>query len=376
MIKFFLLLGLVVGILAAPKAPCDPATCKLPNCRCFGTDTPGGLPVKDIPQLVYFTFDDAVQAINHDTYYQQAFYGKKNPNGCQIASTYFISHEYTDYGRVHRLHANGQEVALHSISHVSNTAAWKGMSVEDLQKEFDGQVQLISKFANVPAADIKGMRMPFLQLAGDNSFEMIQKSPNLIYDCSWPTTKTTDPALWPYTLDSQSEQDCPITPCPTKSLPGVWVSPMVSVKTEKGMWCSMADSCTPVPDTEEGVLDFMKSNFLRHYNGNKAPFGWYIHSSWFAHEHSWGGYLKFIDYLQSLKDVYIVSVADGLEWVRNPQTLTNLDKVWPECRPTYTPTCSAKSCQLVKESTGETRYMPSCTECPRVYPWVGNPLGV
>lgn len=75
-------------------------------------------------------------------------------------------------------------------------------------------------------------------LAGNNSFEMIKKA-GLKYDCSWPTSKN----LWPYTLDYKSTQECHIGPCPTASIPGVWVVPMINWKDNNNVSCPMVDSC-------------------------------------------------------------------------------------------------------------------------------------
>lgn len=50
-------------VLAATTAsPCDPTTCKLPNCLCPSLTPPNGLQPKDVPQFVTITFDDSVQA--------------------------------------------------------------------------------------------------------------------------------------------------------------------------------------------------------------------------------------------------------------------------------------------------------------------------
>lgn len=135
------------------------------------------------------TFDDAVTALNYQ-YYEKAFYGKVNPDGCPIGSTYYVSHEYTDYTKVqlntglvsklerawhffavrffqvHQLHAHGQEIALHSITHQNPTTYWEELDNEGLIDEFGGERELLSYFADIPAEDIKGMRLPFLQLSG------------------------------------------------------------------------------------------------------------------------------------------------------------------------------------------------------------------
>lgn len=68
--------------------------------------------------------------------------------------------------KVHELHARGQEIALHSITHEASTSYWQGITQEQLAQEFGGERQLIAHFANVPINDIQGIRLPFLQLSG------------------------------------------------------------------------------------------------------------------------------------------------------------------------------------------------------------------
>ena len=41
---------------------------------------------------------------------------RNNPNGCPIRGTYFVSHEWTDYGQVQTLYSRGHEIASHSIT--------------------------------------------------------------------------------------------------------------------------------------------------------------------------------------------------------------------------------------------------------------------
>lgn len=47
-----------------------------------------------VPQMILLTFDGAVN-LNNFEHYKKVFNGKrKNPNGCDIKGTFFISHEY------------------------------------------------------------------------------------------------------------------------------------------------------------------------------------------------------------------------------------------------------------------------------------------
>ena len=43
-----------------PAQPCSPDVCKLPDCRCSGTDIPGNLQRVKVPQMIMLSFDDAV----------------------------------------------------------------------------------------------------------------------------------------------------------------------------------------------------------------------------------------------------------------------------------------------------------------------------
>ena len=114
--------------------------CTLPNCFCSGDVTPsnkwkstillgladerqwlhetvdGELSVNSQPQLVMLTFDDAVNDRNSRLYAELFERGRKNPNGCPIAATFYVSHEWSNYQLVRNLYADGHEIATHSIS--------------------------------------------------------------------------------------------------------------------------------------------------------------------------------------------------------------------------------------------------------------------
>lgn len=53
----------------------------------------------------------------------------------------------------------------------------------------------------------------------------------------------------------------------------------------------------------------MIDNFNQNYLTNKAPFGFFVHSAWFmVGQNHFAAFLKFIDYLQGLPDVYLVII--------------------------------------------------------------------
>lgn len=86
------------------------------------------------------------------------------------------------------------------------------------------------------------MRVPQFQMAGNNSVEVLRDI-GLTYDSTWQTQEFIEPGLWPYSLDYQSIQSCDVGSCPTASVPGVWVSPLLSWTDIEGYFCTMVDTC-------------------------------------------------------------------------------------------------------------------------------------
>lgn len=76
----------------------------------------GDLPGEEVPQIVLLTFDDAINDLNKGLYHDIFEKGRVNPNGCPITATFYVSHEWTDYGQVQNLYADGHEMASHSVS--------------------------------------------------------------------------------------------------------------------------------------------------------------------------------------------------------------------------------------------------------------------
>lgn len=97
---------------------CDANNCTLPDCMCSGDGTiiPGNLRPEETPQMVILTFDDAVNNENWEIYQKVFAPNRTNPNGCPISTTFFLSHEYTNYRHVQKLWNDGHEIAVHSIT--------------------------------------------------------------------------------------------------------------------------------------------------------------------------------------------------------------------------------------------------------------------
>ncbi|KAJ8708394.1 hypothetical protein PYW07_010519 [Mythimna separata] len=354
---------------------CNEELCKLPDCRCSTTDIPGGLLPRNTPQFVTITFDDAINVRNIETY-RSILYGRKNSNGCPSGATFFVSHEYTDYVLVNELYNHGYEIALNSISHRTPPDYWATANYDVIKEEIADQRIQIAHFANISTESVKGVRLPFLQLAGNASFQVMADY-GLEYDSSWPTSAYRDPGLWPYTLDYASTQDCTMPPCPTASIPKPWVQPLVSWTDLQGLPCVMADSChfTPDLEDEEAWYKFIVGNFERHYFSNRAPFGFHIHE-WYLSSNPavQAAFVRFMNLISNLPDAFVVNSSEVLEWVKNPVPV-DVYRAKP-CRQWSPRICFSRDCgPLAGEHNEMIYWFNVCNVCPRVYPWTGNPLG-
>ena len=221
------------------------------------------------------------------------------------------------------------------------------MSEEEWAAEMVGQRRITAQFANIDPCEVSGMRSPFLQGGGDPMYAMLQHN-NFSYDCTWPSRAygftDAENGLYPYTLDYKSKQDCEILPCPSCSHPGLWVQPMLDLEDEwlgvnpsdpnLGNPCSMLDACTIIPHDQYGEQDpeqvyhMLMKNFLRVYEGdtdefgefsegNRAPWGLYMHAAWFfGQDWHFQGYKKFIQEIASYNDTWIVPVSAGIAYMQ------------------------------------------------------------
>ena len=214
---------------------CDPNICRLPSCYCGGTSVPGGLSRyawevacvtnhnisikpfhfrEDIPQFVLLTFDDAVNSLNQQFFKDLFTQSRTNPNQCPIKSTFYVSHEWTDYSQVQDLYADGHEIASHTVTHSDG----KGFDEVKWADEVIGMAEMLVRYAGVNPKDIKGMRAPFLQVGGDAMFSTLRRY-GLYYDSSMSTAQKS----WPYTLEYRMPHSCSVKPCPSGSHPGKYL---------------------------------------------------------------------------------------------------------------------------------------------------------
>ena len=313
----------------------DPATCvqcreshmcNPPDCFCCRDSMP--LETHNIPQMVFFSFDDAVTP-QVSAYYKELFDpSRKNPNGCPISMTLFISDRNTVYGLVKEFYDNGMEIASHSVTH-------SHPSTRTFVREARQQKENLSKKTGIPPEHIRGWRSPFLEPLGDTQPNVL-KSLGYEYDATLTITpkSNSDMPITPFTLDYGWPYDCKIKPCPAQQHKGFWEVPVVSVKDYLNMYdCVYVDGCNNPPPSESLAFKFLWDNFQKYYKSNRAPMGINMHASWFYYPDRKAAMDKFIKTLNQMDDVYIVSIHQVIEWLRNPTPLHQLDSFEPwNCR--------------------------------------------
>ncbi len=84
--------------------------------------------------------------------------------------------------------------------------------------------------------------------------------------------------IFPYTLDDGIKQSCSAgggTCDNKKKLPGLWEYPMTFLYDKENN--TIGDGMDPAPQSGQTVQQILKMNFERHYNGNRAPLGIFLH---------------------------------------------------------------------------------------------------
>ncbi|OXU32100.1 hypothetical protein TSAR_002941, partial [Trichomalopsis sarcophagae] len=305
---------------------------------------------------------------------------RKNPNGCPIRATFYVSHQYTNYRDVQQLWNLGHEIAVHSVTHRGPEDWWmKNATLEDWFDEMVGEANIINRFAGVRMEDMKGLRVPFLRVGWNRQFLMMQEF-GFVYDSSI-VAPPSNPPIWPYTLDYQPPYGCTAVGqlCPTRSYQGIWEIPINPLFVED-QHCQTLETCS-INLNEDEIYGALMNNFKMHYSSNRAPLGLHFQTSWLQTPSNYLALSKFIDDVLRLPDVYFVSNQQVLEWMRNPTSLDHIRAFKPwHCFDkkfdTYEIVCDVpNTCKLPSRILKTHRYLHTCYDCPKQYPWLRNEFG-
>merc|ERR1711978_552805 len=384
----------VQPLLSTDEPLCDKNICKLPDCFCSedGSEVPGDLcPDNDrcdrVPQMVTITFDDAINNNNIDLYDEIFNRQRRNPNGCDIKATFFVSHKYTNYSAVQNMHRMGHEIAAHSITHNDDEGFWSNANVEDWAREMSGSRLIIDKFANITDNSVVGLRAPYLRVGGNNQFTMMEEQA-FLYDSSI-TAPLQNPPLWPYTMYFRMPHRCHgnLQNCPTRSH-AVWEMVMNELDRREDptidediAGCAMVDSCSNILSGDQ-FYNFLTHNFYRHFDQNRAPLGLFFHAAWLKNNPEFlDAFLYWVDeVLESHPEAYFITMTQVIQWIQNPVSVDSAKNYAPwqeKCSPGPRTNCLVpNSCKLsTDELGGESIRMHTCMRCPNKYPWLNDPTG-
>eukprot|EP00045_Choanoeca_perplexa_P008299 m.76575 g.76575 ORF g.76575 m.76575 type:complete len:471 (-) comp14438_c0_seq1:84-1496(-) len=352
---------------------CSATTCQLPDCFCNNvTRPPRDLPADRIPQIVSVTFDDAITVNNYD-YFQTLFNNRENPNGCPVSSTFYVSHVYSNYRLVSELYKQGHEIATHTITHGRNL---------NWQDEVVQQRQIMHQFARVPSNQMTGFRSPFLEPGGDSMLTAMARN-GFNHDSSFllPPRELDENSMFPFTWEFPYQCQ-PVGTCPSQfSYPEMWeIGVNVWTLPDGTERFGFPDEFKP--NTKQEVLDFLRYNYYRHFNENRAPFGIFLHARWFDDfPFAFTALREFLDEIQENENTYLLSHAKMLDWMRTPVSVDNVAQLdsW-QCgeRPFGPEPCSEteqNNCKYTHPRDGSEVFMATCEPCPDNYPWLDNPLG-
>merc|ERR1712119_251868 len=328
---------------------CDPDLCRLPECFCSvsGREIPGGLSAEDVPQMIMLSFDDAINNNNMEIF-NQLLNGKlKNPNGCDIKATFFVSHRYNNYSMAQELYRRGHEMATHSITHDNEEKYWDNGTEDNWAAEMGGARDLMVKWGNIPAEDIYGSRAPLLRLGGNRQYSALEQE-GFVYDSSM-VAPLSNPPFWPYPLAFSAPHRCHgnFQVCPTRS------------------------------------HNILTHNFIRHYEQNRAPMGLFLHAAWLKKQPEMLDALQFWldEVLATYNDVYLVTMSQVLAWMQSPVDNRQAVKLpaWRDrCTALDTEdTCQvSNNCQLASPALGGIKQrLQTCNSCPAYYPWLNDVKG-
>ncbi|UMM42437.1 hypothetical protein L5515_018269 [Caenorhabditis briggsae] len=346
-------------------------SCKLPDCFCTSTGKmpPDNLDPKQVPQMVLLSFDDPITDRIINTL-KSLFSGKiRNPNGCAIKGTFFVSHQWNNYDQTLWLHSKGNEIGVNSITKEDLS----GRTKERWYKEQKGMRETLAEFSYVDRSQILGTRAPMFKVGGDAQYEMITEN-NFTYDNSMLVSG----AYWPQTLDHKLPWDC-TEKCPTQTHKGIWEIPIQNLQGDDSRWYKTLNRALKPVDSRDSVKKMLMRNFMNHYKTNRAPFVLTLDTEFLTYLPDNGAIYALEDFLKDIvlkQDVFIVTGSQMIDWMRSPYDLNNIKNLrsW-QCKflvNDHVQPCEVPStCSFDGRSRGlHAHSFRMCGVCPTSYPWI------
>ncbi|CAH2221909.1 jg22909 [Pararge aegeria aegeria] len=167
--------------------------------------------------------------------------------------------------------------------------------------------------------------------------------------------------------------------CPTRSYAGLWemvINPLI----DGDHTCATLEYC-PSNLSGDDVYNILINNFKRHYLKNRAPFGIHLNATWLKNNDYLKAFKKFTDELLKLPDVYFVTYREVIDWIKRPTPVLQLKKFQPwQCNKRQFAESEVacgkpNTCKLPSKVLEHDKYMITCMDCPKSYPWIRNEFG-
>ena len=356
-------LGLLCGLGTACAEYACSGACEGPDCVCATAVPPGGFSAAEMPQLILVTFDDSVNS-NVYALVQQVLTNHVNPNGEGMQATFFVSLDgVVDYWTVQRLHGEGHEIAVHTMSHSTSTSS----TPEEFRAEIVGCRKTLSDLAQIPMDEIQGFRAPYLKY-NNASFGILAEQ-GMRYDASVmerPGMLSSNAAslIWPYTLDYGLGQ---VSAQTISDYPGLFEMPLWVLYDTNGV--VLPEAMDP-PDEYDACIGSLKYTFEQRYTGNRAPMGLFLHAvttNQWLRRHDWAvqAVNEFLTWATTQhEDVWLVSMQALADFMQHPTNAAGCLNYTPFRTETNAvpPRTNATRCVYPRG------IVTTCATCPLAYP--------
>ncbi|CAG8545704.1 6866_t:CDS:2 [Paraglomus occultum] len=272
-------------------------------------------------------------------------------------------------------YAAGHEVADHTMTHPNLPG----------EAEITGNKLALHAFSGIPYSKITGFRAPYLNY----TVEMLKTLARLGFTYDSSITASPGDTFWPYTLDFGVANECWTSICDAGvKLPGFFEFPMYNILGDNNVEYTMDPMLSGDPQVVE---KWLVSNFDRHIQNKKAPFGLYLHAAQLVPQPDRPDpgpqitqYNRFLEYALSQPNVYAVTYSQVLAWMKNPVPVSQLKN-----HPAFkcdVPKLGTEICNglddngngnidegLKQQCNLPTASFSTCYNCPNDIPSPGNP---
>lgn len=92
---------------------------------------------------------------------------------------------------------------------------------------------------------------------------------------------------------------------------------------------------------------------------DRAPFGLFYHAAWFTQPHHKEGFIKFLDTINAMNDVWLVTNWQALQWVRDPTPIERINQFQPfQCDYSVSDLFTSLSFKTTKHLRDNLEYYP------------------